>query len=96
MTSQPELPKITRFWIDTNVCLDQRKCVQEAPDLLQDRRESGGPLIVSSSPDTPEKCLQILNAAWVCPVAAFKIEFEDGTVHDSDGDYIRKLCREHG
>ena len=88
--------KITRFWIDTNICVDQRKCVLEAPDLLQDRREAGGPFVVSSAPDTPEKCLQVLNAAWVCPVAAFKIELEDGTVHDSSGRYIGQLCKEHG
>jgi len=96
MASESTLPKIARFWIDTNICLDQRKCVAEAPDLLQDRTEAGGPLVVSSTPDSTEKCLQLLNAAWVCPVAAFKIEFEDGTVHDSDGDYIRQLCKEHG
>jgi ferredoxin len=96
MAAESTLPRITKFWIDPNVCLDQRKCVAEAPDLLQDRRESGGPLVVSDAPDTHDKCLQILNAAWVCPVSAFKIQFEDGTVHDGDGDYIRKLCKEHG
>jgi ferredoxin len=96
MASDPKLPGIARFWIDTDICLDQRKCVAEAPDLLAPRREAGGPSIISSSPDTPEKCLQILNAAWVCPVSAFKIEFEDGSVHDSNGDYIRKLCIEFG
>lgn len=96
MASESPLPNIARFWIDPNVCLDQRKCVAEAPDMLRDRPEAGGPLIVSTSPDSKQQCLQILNAAWVCPVSAFKIEFEDGSVHDSDGDYIRQLCKQHG
>jgi ferredoxin len=96
MTSKSKLPTILRFWIDPTICLTQRKCEFEAPDLLQARSEAGGPLIVSPSPNTPEECLQILNAAWVCPVAAFKIEFEDGTVHDSNGKYIRDLCKKHG
>ncbi len=96
MTSTTDLPKIVRFFIDTNVCLDQRKCVEEAPNLLRDRPESGGPLIVSDTLNTLEDNLQILNAAWVCPVAAFKIEFEDGSVHDTNGSYIRDLCKQFG
>jgi len=89
-------PKIARFWIDTDVCLDQRSCVIEAPDLLQDRAAAGGPLIVSTALDTDAKVLQILNATWACPVSAFRVEFEDGSVHDGTGDYIRNLCQELG
>ena len=96
MASKSKLPTILRFWIDPSICLSQRKCEFEAPDLLRARSEAGGPLIISSSPDTPEESLQILNAAWVCPVGALKIEFEDGTVHDSNGKYIAALCKEHG
>ncbi len=87
-------PKIVRFWIDTNVCLDQRKCIDEATDLLRDRPEAGGPFIVSDTPKGQTQTMQILNAAWVCPVAAIKVEFEDGSVHDNNGSYIRKLCLE--
>ncbi len=96
MTSDSDLPKIVRFWIDTDSCLDQRKCIHEATDLLQDRPEAGGPHIVSDSPDGSEQTLQILNAAWVCPVAAIKVEFEDGSIHDNNGSYIRELCRKFG
>jgi len=89
-------PKIARFWIDTDVCLDQRSCVIEAPDLLQDRPVAGGPLIVSTATDTPETYFQILNAAWACPVSAINVEFEDGSVHDGTTDHIRKICEEFG
>jgi ferredoxin len=89
-------PKITRFWIDPDVCLDQRSCVIEAPDLLQDRPMAGGPLIVSTAVDNDSKYLQILNAAWACPVSAINVEFADGSVHDGTGDYIRQLCEEFG
>ena len=82
--------------------VSEAAAVNVAPPLRLNREwstdvsEAGGPLIVSQSPNTPEECLQILNAAWVCPVAAFKIEFEDGTVHDSNGTYISEICKEHG
>lgn len=89
-------PKIARFWIDPDVCLDQRSCVIEAPDLLHDRPVGGGPLIVSTATDTPGPYLQILNAAWACPVSAINVEFEDGSVHDGTGDYIRSLCEQFG
>jgi ferredoxin len=87
-------PKIARFWIDTDVCLDQRSCVIEAPDLLHERAQAGGPLIASTELDTDAKVLQILNATWACPVSAFRVEFEDGSVHDGTGAYIRNLCEE--
>ncbi len=96
MVSESTLPKIVRFWIDTEACLDQRKCVHEATALLQDRPEAGGPLILTDAPSSDEQALQVLNAAWVCPVAAIKVEFEDGTVHDNNGSTIRELCRQFG
>ncbi len=89
-------PQIKRFWIDTDVCLDQRSCVIEAPDLLADRPAAGGPEIISTDLDTRAKYLQILNAAWACPVSAINVEFEDGSVHDGAGDYIRSLCEAFG
>ena len=91
------LPRIVRFfWVDSGVCLDQRKCIHEAVDLLQDRPEAGGPHIVADAPEGTEQTLQVLNAAWVCPVGAIKVEFEDGSVHDNSGSYIRELCRQYG
>ena len=94
MTAQP--PKIARFWIDTDVCLDQRSCVLEAPDLLEDRPVAGGPHIISTDTESHERYLQILNAAWACPVSAINVEFEDGSVHDGTTDHIRKLCEQFG
>jgi len=89
-------PEIARFWIDTDVCLAQRSCVIEAPDLLDDRPQSGGPEIISSDLDTRAKYLQLLNAAWACPVSAINVEFADGSVHNGSGDYIKSLCEELG
>ena len=93
MSTDSILPTITRFWIDQDVCLDQRKCIHEAPDLLRDRPDSGGPLIVSDRPVGADETLQILSAAWTCPVAAIKVEFGDGSVHDNNGAYIGELFR---
>jgi len=85
------LPGIVRFWVDESVCIAQRRCVQEARDLMEDRHASGVPLIVSDKPADDEQALQILNAAWVCPVAAFKVELDDGSVRDSNDRYLREL-----
>lgn len=85
------LPGIVRFWVDETVCIAQRRCVQEAPGLMEDRNVSGGPLILSDKPANVAQVLQILNAAWVCPVAAFKVELEDGSVRDSNDRYVREL-----
>jgi len=91
MTETIELPRIVRFWVDTQICIDQRRCVLEAPALLRDRKEKGGPLIVSDRPVTHAQTLEVLNAAWVCPVAAFKVELEDGSVRDSNDRTVREL-----
>ncbi len=95
MNDQVQLPGIVRFWVDESVCIAQRRCVQEAPGLMQDRHASGGPLIVCDKPADAEQALQILNAAWVCPVAAFKVELDDGSVRDSNDRYVRELVREY-
>jgi ferredoxin len=86
-----QLPRIVRFWVDETICIAQRRCVQEAPDLMEDRNVSGGPFIQSDRPANLAQVLQILNAAWVCPVAAFKVELDDGSVRDSNDRYLREL-----
>jgi ferredoxin len=85
------LPRIVRFWVDETSCIAQRRCVQEASGLMEDRNVSGGPFILSDRPSDMAQVLQILNAAWVCPVAAFKVELDDGTVRDSNDRYLREL-----
>lgn len=91
MSSEPALPAIVRFWVDESVCIAQRRCVMEAPALMADRKQSGGPVILSDRPADAEQVLQVLNAAWVCPVAAFKVELDDGTVRDSNDRYVKEL-----
>tara|TARA_A100001037_G_C15138407_1_gene632356 strand:- start:1430 stop:1723 length:294 start_codon:yes stop_codon:yes gene_type:complete len=83
--------EIQRFWVDTDVCLDQRSCVIEAPDLLQDHLASGGPQIITTDLNDDAKSMQILNAAWACPVAAINIEFSDGEVETGNGERIKSL-----
>jgi len=91
MNDSVQLPGIVRFWVDETICIAQRRCVQEAAGLMEDRNASGGPLILSNRPSSTAQVLQILNAAWVCPVAAFKVELDDGTVRDSNDRDLREL-----
>ena len=93
MSEAVPLPKIRRFWVDTQTCIDQRRCVIEAPGLLGDSKQKGGPVIVTDRPRSDAEVLALLNAAWVCPTASFKIEMEDGTVRDSADRTVRELGR---
>lgn len=91
MSDSVRLPRIVRYWVDESICIAQRRCVQEASGLMEDRNVSGGPFILSDRPSSSAQVLQILNAAWVCPVAAFKVELDDGTVRDSNDRSLREL-----
>jgi ferredoxin len=91
MSDSAELPRIRRFWVDTQTCIDQRRCVIEAPELVGDSKVKGGPVIITDRPRNDTDMLALLNAAWVCPTASFKIELEDGTVRDSSDRYVREL-----
>lgn len=91
MSESTTLPRIKRFWVDTSTCIDQRRCVIEAPGLVSDSKQKGGPVIVTDRPRSDDEMLALLNAAWVCPTASFKIELEDGSVRDSEDRHLREL-----
>ncbi len=93
MSDSTVLPRIRRFWVDTDTCIDQRRCVLEAPQLLSDSKVKGGPVIASDRPTDDDQMMAVLNAAWVCPTASFKIELDDGTVRDSSDRGVRELVK---
>ncbi|MBM4205298.1 MAG: ferredoxin [Gammaproteobacteria bacterium] len=88
-----ELPRVRRFWVNTETCIDQRRCVIEAPLFVSDSEQRGGPIITSDRPGNEVEMLALLNAAWVCPTASFKLELEDGSVRDSSDRDLRELCK---
>jgi ferredoxin len=93
MSETTELPRINRFWVDSSTCIDQRRCVVEASELVADSKQRGGPIIASDRPRNDADMLALLNAAWVCPTGSFKLELEDGSVRDSSDRYVRELGR---
>ena len=88
--------RIKRVYVDEDICLAHYLCEGEAPKVFFDDKDHYAVRIRDlTKNELDEEKPNILWAAHVCPVAAVKVEFEDGTIIDSDNkefnEYINSI-----
>jgi ferredoxin len=77
--------KIKKVTVDEDLCLAHFLCVSEAPDVFFNKEDHWAVQLHELDEATLAKeNMNILWAANVCPVAAIKVEFEDGSIVDGD------------
>lgn len=83
--------RIKRISIDKDICLAHYLCVADAPNVFVNKDKEWVVQLKEQSQELLNReHLNILWAANVCPVAAIKIEFEDGDIVDSDSEKLNE------
>ncbi|CAN5345466.1 hypothetical protein BH11PSE11_BH11PSE11_33030 [soil metagenome] len=78
--------KLRKVWVDIDVCLAHYLCVGEASLIFEEVKDGWG-VRVKSGVDSDlllAEAESILWATAICPVAAIKVELDDGRIIDSD------------
>ena len=83
--------KIKCVSVDKETCLAHYLCVTDAPHVFFNDNNMWEVQLKKQSQELLDKeHLNILWAANVCPVAAIKIEFEDGNIVDSNAKKLNE------
>jgi ferredoxin len=88
--------RVRRVWIEKAECTGHTLCVPEAPGLIEYDADSDVSVVKESALQrTHPELKALLDASEVCPMDAFFVETEDGSVFNvSRNDDIRRAVRE--
>ncbi len=79
------MKEIEKVWIEEDICCAHYICCHEAPNIFGNSENMWCAFVKSESKiDYENDYEDIISAMSICPVAAIKVQFANGSIVDSD------------